>query len=151
MTEQLPQKDIKNFPEPYLVDRIGVMLGGRVAELTLLGNLSSGAANDLKEATKLATHMVSQFGMSKLLGSVYYQKGEEHVFLGREMGMPKDFNEAIAKLIDDEVRRIITEKEKEMVEFFNAHKDKLVALSDKLIVQETMYADEIKSVMGLSL
>lgn len=149
VTEQLPQKDIKNFPQTYLLDKIGVMLGGRVAERTLLGDLSSGAANDLKEATKLATHMVSQWGMSKLLGPVYYQKGEEHVFLGREIAMTKDFSEATAKLIDDEVRKIISEKEQEMFKLFASHKEELIALSDKLKIQETMYAKEIKTLVKL--
>ncbi len=148
MTEQLPLKDIKNFPQAYLLDKIGVMLGGRVAELTLLGDLSSGAANDLKEATSLATHMVSQWGMSELLGPVYYQKGEEHVFLGREMAMAKDFSEATAKLIDDEVRKIITEKEKEVSELFKAHQKEIVALSDRLVEKEMMYAEEIKSIVN---
>ena len=149
MTEQLPLKDIRNFPQPYLLDKIGVMLGGRVAELTLLGDLSSGAANDLKEATRLATHMVSQWGMSESLGPVYYQKGEEQVFLGREMAMPKDFSEATAQLIDDEVRRIITEKEKEILELFKVHKKEIVALSDRLVEKEMIYADEIKSLTNL--
>ncbi|RRS29922.1 MAG: cell division protein FtsH [Epsilonproteobacteria bacterium (ex Lamellibrachia satsuma)] len=149
MTEQLPLKDIRNFPKSYLLDKIGVMLGGRVAELTLLGDLSSGAADDLKEATKLATHMVSQWGMSKLLGPVYYQKGEEQVFLGREMAMPKDFSEATGKLIDDEVRKIITEKEKEVSKLFESHKKEIVALSDKLVEKEILYADEIKSIVNL--
>ena len=148
MTEQLPLKDIKNFPQPYLSDKIGVMLGGRVAELTLLGDLSSGAANDLKEATNLATHMVSHWGMSEILGPVYYQKGEEQVFLGREMAMPKDFSEATAKLIDDEVRRIITEKETEVLKLFKVHEKEIVALADRLVEKEMIYADEIKALTG---
>ncbi len=149
MTEQLPLKDIKNFPQVYLLDKIGVMLGGRAAERTLLGDLSSGAANDLKEATSLATHMVSQWGMSELLGPVYYQKGEDHVFLGREMAMPKDFSEATAKLIDDEVRKIITEKEEEVLKLFEAHKKDIIALSDRLVEKELIYADEINSLVDL--
>lgn len=147
MTEQLPLKDIRNFPQAYLLDKIGVMLGGRVAELTLLGDLSSGAANDLKEATSLATHMVSQWGMSEKLGAVYYQKGEEHVFLGREMALPKDFSEETAKLIDEEVRKIISEKEKKMLELFNAHTKDIVAISEKLIEKEVIYADEIRALL----
>jgi len=149
MTEQLPLKDIKNFPQDYLLDKIGVMLGGRAAERTLLGDLSSGAANDLKEATSLATHMVSQWGMSEKLGPVYYQKGEEHVFLGREMAMPKDFSEATAKLIDDEVRKIITTKEEEVMQLFKTHKNEIIALSDNLAEKELMYAEEIKALTGL--
>jgi len=149
MTEQLPLKDIKNFPQAYLLDKIGVMLGGRIAERTLLGDLSSGAANDLKEATSLATHMVSQWGMSELLGPVYYQKGEDHVFLGREMAMAKDFSEATAKLIDDEVRKIITEKEEELMKLFQTHKKEIIVLSDKLVEKELIYADEIKTLIDL--
>jgi cell division protease FtsH len=149
MTEQLPLKDIKNFPQPYLLDKIGVMIGGRVAELTLLGDISSGAASDLKEATNLATHMVSQWGMSELLGPVYYQKGEEQVFLGREMAMPKDFSDATAKLIDDEVRKIIREKENEVSKLFKEHKKEIVALSDRLVEKEMIYADEIKALTNL--
>ena len=149
MTEQLPLKDIKNFPQDYLLDKIGVMLGGRAAERTLLGDLSSGAANDLKEATSLATHMVSQWGMSELLGPVYYQKGEDHVFLGREMALAKDFSEATAKLIDDEVRKIITEKEEEVMKLFVKHKKEIIALSDRLAEKELIYADEIKALIHL--
>jgi len=149
MTEQLPLKDLKNFPQDYLVDKIGVMLGGRAAERTLLGDLSSGAANDLKEATSLATHMVSQWGMSDVLGPVYYQKGEDHVFLGREMAMPKDFSEATAKLIDDEVRKIITTKEEEVMKLFKTHEKQIIALSDKLAEKELLYADEIKDIVAL--
>ncbi|HEY9190554.1 MAG TPA: ATP-dependent zinc metalloprotease FtsH [Sulfurovum sp.] len=149
MTEQLPLKDIKNFPQAYLLDKIGVMLGGRAAEQTLLGDLSSGAASDLKEATSLATHMVSQWGMSELIGPVYYQKGEEHVFLGREMAMPKDFSEATAKLIDDEVRKIITTKEEEVLKLFAAHKKEIKALSERLVEKELLYLDEIKSIVSL--
>jgi cell division protease FtsH len=149
MTEQLPLRDIKNFPQAYLLDKIGVMLGGRAAERTLLGDLSSGAANDLKEATSLVTHMVSQWGMSELLGPVYYQKGEDNVFLGREMAMPKDFSEATAKLIDDEVRKIITEKEEEVLKLFAKHKKEIIALSDRLVEKELIYADEIKSLIHL--
>ncbi|HEY9130079.1 MAG TPA: ATP-dependent zinc metalloprotease FtsH [Sulfurovum sp.] len=149
MTEQMPLKDIKNFPQDYLLDKIGVMLGGRAAERILLGDLSSGAANDLKEATSLATHMVSQWGMSEVLGPVYYQKGEDHVFLGREMAMPKDFSEATAKIIDDEVRKIITTKEEEVMKLFKTHEKDIMALSDKLVEKELLYADEIRDIVAL--
>ncbi|MEA2048001.1 MAG: ATP-dependent zinc metalloprotease FtsH [Campylobacterota bacterium] len=149
MTEQLPLKDIKNFPHAYLLDKIGVMLGGRAAERILLGDLSSGAANDLKEATGLATHMVSQWGMSELLGPVYYQKGEEHVFLGREMAMPKDFSEATSKLIDEEVRKIIREKEEEILKLFALHKKDIIALSERLVEKELIYSDEINALVAV--
>ena len=87
--------------------------------------------------------------MSDLIGPVYYQKGEEQVFLGWEMAMAKDFSEATAKLIDDEVRRFISEKEKEMLELFKAHKKEILALSERLVEKEMIYADEIKSIINL--
>jgi cell division protease FtsH len=87
--------------------------------------------------------------MSEKLGPVYYQKGEDHVFLGREMAMPKDFSEATAKLIDDEVRKIITDKEEELLKLFESHKEQIVALSQKLVEKELLYADEIKTLTGL--
>jgi len=93
--------------------------------------------------------MVSQWGMSELLGPVYYQKGEDHVFLGREMAMPKDFSEATAKLIDDEVRKIITEKEEEVLKLFSKHKKEIIALSDRLSEKELLYADEIRKLVDL--
>jgi len=93
--------------------------------------------------------MVSQWGMSEELGPVYYQKGEDHVFLGREMAMPKDFSEATAKLIDDEVRKIITEKEEEVLKLFKTHKKEIIALSDRLVEKELIYADEIKALIPL--
>ena len=93
--------------------------------------------------------MVSQWGMSELLGPVYYQKGEDNVFLGREMAMPKDFSEATAKLIDDEVRKIITEKEEEILKLFATHKKEIIALSDRLVEKELIYADEIKALIHL--
>jgi len=87
--------------------------------------------------------------MSELLGPVYYQKGEDHVFLGREMAMAKDFSEATAKLIDDEVRKIITEKEEEILKLFATHKKEIITLSDRLVEKELIYADEIKSLIHL--
>ncbi|MCW8821999.1 MAG: cell division protein FtsH, partial [Sulfurovum sp.] len=78
-----------------------------------------------------------------------YQKGEEHVFLGREMAMPKDFSEATAKLIDDEVRKIITQKEEQIMKLFSKHKEEIIALSDRLVEKELMTVDEIRSLIHL--
>lgn len=143
-TEQLPKKDRRNFPQSYLLDKIGVMLGGRVSEQILLDELSSGAANDLEEATALAVHMVCQWGMSDEIGPVHYKRGEEHVFLGREMAMPKNFSEATAKLIDDEVRKLITQKEEEVTRLLNAHKEELILLAKELQERETMNKEEVE-------
>jgi len=84
-TEQIPEEEHYNLRQSYLHDRIGVMLGGRVAEKLVFGEVSSGAEEDLKQATRLARHMVTHWGMSEKLGPVAFRRGEEHIFLGREM------------------------------------------------------------------
>jgi cell division protease FtsH len=149
-TEQLPKKDMRNFPQSYLLDKIGVMLGGRASEKTLLDELSSGAANDLEEATALAVRMVCQWGMSDAIGPVHYKRGEEHVFLGREMALPKNFSDATAKLIDDEVRKLITQKEEEVIKLLNAHKKELILLAGELQERETMNKEEIETLLQRS-
>ena len=104
VTEQTPREDRYTFTESYLKDRIKVMLGGRSAEKIIYGEVSTGAQNDLKEATKLLRKMIGQWGMSEKLGPLGLSIGEEHVFLGREMGAPREFSEKMAELIDAEIQ-----------------------------------------------
>ncbi|MFZ3040627.1 MAG: hypothetical protein WA108_02370 [Thiobacillus sp.] len=105
-TEQIPEEERHNLRLGYLRDRIGVMLGGRVSEKVVFGELSSGASDDLKQATRLAGHMVGHWGMSDRLGPVAYRRGEEHVFLGREMAQQRDSSEHTAQIIDEEIRTL---------------------------------------------
>jgi cell division protease FtsH len=139
-TEQLPSEDRHNYPEPYVKTRLAVMLGGRCAEKLLLGNISSGAANDLEEATRLAKTMVAQWGMSDVIGPVHFRIGSEHPFLGYELTQEKDFSEATAQKIDDEVRRIISEAEaltdKTLADNKPALQSLVSALLDKATVDE---------------
>ena len=142
-TEQTPGEDRHNLTRSYLLDRITVMLGGRVAERVVFGDLTSGAEADLKQATQLARRMVCNWGMSEKLGPVAYRQGEEHVFLGREMTQPREFSEHTAEIVDNEIHDLIAGLEQRAVDLMEKHRDKLEALSGALLKSETLEASEV--------
>ncbi|QBQ55692.1 ATP-dependent zinc metalloprotease FtsH [Nitrosococcus wardiae] len=146
-TEQVPEEERHNLKRSYLLDRLGVMLGGRVAEKTIFGDVTSGAESDLKQATQLARRMVCQWGMSDKLGAAAFRRGEEHVFLGRELAQQRDFSEQTAQLIDDEIRHILDEVEKKTDNLMQKHRDKLEALAKALIETETLEANKIEKIL----
>jgi cell division protease FtsH len=147
-TEQMPEEDLHNLRESYLVDRIGVLLAGRVAERVVFGEVSSGAESDLKQATRLARRMVSQWGMSEKLGAAAFPRGEEHIFLGREMVQQRDFSEQTAQLIDDEVRALVSDCEQRVTALVEQHRPQLDALAQALLEHETLGADEVAALLG---
>ncbi|MFC6635219.1 ATP-dependent zinc metalloprotease FtsH [Microbulbifer taiwanensis] len=146
-TEQIPEEEHHSLRASYLRDRIGVMLGGRVSEQVVFKEVSSGAEEDLKQATRLARHMVSQWGMSEKLGPVAFRRGEEHIFLGREMAQQKDFSEHTAEIIDEEIVQLVCGIEKEVRALLEQHRDKLDALARALLEKETLEADEIQAIV----
>ncbi|MBC7193502.1 ATP-dependent zinc metalloprotease FtsH [Marinobacter sp.] len=147
VTEQTPREDRYTFTESYLKDRIKVMLGGRSAEKIIYGEVSTGAQNDLKEATKLLRKMIGQWGMSEKLGPMGLSIGEEHVFLGREMGAPREFSEKLAEMIDGEIQSKLLEMEKATVDFLKEHRNHLDALATVLLKKETLSAEEIDEIL----
>lgn len=130
------------------MDRIGVMLGGRVAERIVFGEVSTGAESDLKQATLLARRMVCRWGMSEKPGAVTFQQREEHVFLGREMAHSRDSSEYTARLIDEEVHSLIGGVEDNAESLLNKHRHKLDALADALLDAETLQPEEVRSVLA---
>jgi len=146
VTEQIPEEEHYNLQQSYLRDRIGVMLGGRAAELLVFGEASSGAENDLKQATRLARHMVTHWGMSDKLGPVAFRRGEEHIFLGREMTQQRDFSEHTAQIIDDEIRALIKDIAQEISTLLEEHRPQLESLASALLEEETLEADDIRSI-----
>jgi len=146
-TEQIPEEDRYNLRQSYLRDRIGVMLGGRVSEKIVFGEVSSGAEDDLKQATRLARHMVTHWGMSDKLGPVAFHRGEEHIFLGREMTQQRDFSEHTAQIIDDEVCSLVQGIEKEVMEILKQHRPRLDAVAEALLERETLEANDIQSII----
>jgi cell division protease FtsH len=146
-TEQLPEEDRHNFSRSYLLGRIAVMLGGRAAENIVFEDVSSGAGDDLKKATQLARRMVCQWGMSDKVGPVTFSQGEPHPFLGREMTEQRDFSEETARVIDEEVHRMILEMEEKGKEILASHRDKLDALADALLEHEILSREEIDEIL----
>jgi cell division protease FtsH len=150
-TEQMPEEERYTLSESFLRDRITILLGGRTAEKIVFGELSSGAEDDLKQATILARRMISQWGMSEKLGPVAFRRGEEHIFLGREMAQQRDFSEHTAQLIDDEVRELIGELEKKAQEVLSGHRKQLNALAEALLEKEILEADQIEALVATGL
>ena len=147
-TEQLPEEDRYNLSRSYLLDRIAVMLGGRAAEKLIFNDLTSGAGDDLKQATNLARRMVCQWGMSDKLGPVTYRQGETHPFLGREMTEHRDFSEETARIIDDEIRKIIRKQEVKAEDLLDSSRHQLDSLAEALLKHETMEKEEIDQLLG---
>jgi cell division protease FtsH len=149
-TEQIPEEDRHNLTRSYLLNRIAILLGGRTAEKLVFNDISTGAANDLKNATLLARRMVCQWGMSERLGAVTFRQGEAHPFLGREITEPKDFSEHTAQLIDEEVRRIVDEMEQRATELLKTNQKNLDTLAANLLERETLYKEDINRLLKIS-
>jgi len=146
-TEQLPGVERHNFKQNYLLARLSVMLGGRVAEQLIFGEVTSGAESDLEQATKLARRMVCRWGMSKKLGPVAFQRGQEHVFLGRELAENRDFSEHTARLIDEEICALVAECELTTQKLLDAHLPQLRRLAQALLEHETLNAAELNALL----
>ncbi len=147
VTLQMPLDDRHNYPEDYLLSRMAVMLGGRLAEEIVFGVPSSGAENDLTNVTKLARQMVARWGMSDKVGRLAYSVGEEHVFLGRELAQPRDFSEKTAAIIDDEMRRIVEDLYAQTEHLLRAHRAQLDQLANALLEQETLDGRELEQLL----
>ena len=148
MTEQLPAEDRYNVEEGFLLARLSILLGGRAAERVVYGSVSSGAQDDLRQATRLARRMVAQWGMSQALGPVSLRMGEEHPFLGREISEPRDFSEATAERVDGEIRRLLLEAEQRAVEHIGRHRAGLDGLVEQLLAREELAEREVEAILG---
>ena len=146
-TQSLPTDDKHTFSKEYILSKIGTLLAGRVAEKLVLNTVTTGAANDLEMATQLARKMVTEWGMSEKLGPVTFGKKEEHIFLGKEIGRPRDHSERIAELIDEEIRNIIHEQEQRIEKLLREHLPVLHKIAEKLLEKETLTGEEIRKIL----
>lgn len=151
MTEQTPGEDRHNFTQVYLQERISIMLGGRLAEQLVFSEVSTGAADDLKQATQLARRMVSQWGMNEALGPVSFPQSEEHPFLGRDIAEPRNFSEDTARRIDEEVVALIQKCEQQAAEILKLHSDELDCLANGLLEHETLESGDIERLLNWSI
>ena len=144
-THMLPEEERHTLPEEYLKDRIAVMLGGRTAEKELLGSVSSGADDDIKQATKVARAMVSRWGMSEAIGPVDLRQSDEHPFLGREFAQPRSFSEITAHEVDEAVSSLLRQAEERAAEAIRSHRAGLTRLVEELEAKETLGREAIES------
>ncbi len=147
-TEQIPDQDRHHLRESYLNGRITVMLAGRAAEQVVFGETSSGAEEDLQQATRLARRMVTQWGMSERLGPIALRRGEEHVFLRRELAQPRDYSESTAEIIDEEVSRRVGHLAAAATDILRRHRAQLEAVARALLANETLDREAIENVIA---
>ncbi len=147
VTEQLPGKDQYNLSKSYLLARLAVMLGGRTAEETVFKEITTGAENDLVEATKLARRMVTRWGMSEL-GLAAFQADEEQPFLGYELAADRDYSEATAARIDRAIQNLLEDRHDYARKLLHTHRDKLDALAEALLANETLTQAQLEEILG---
>ncbi len=148
VTQQLPEDDRYHYPKSYLENRLAVVMGGRVAERLVFGEVSTGAQSDLKAATDLAEKMVCQWGMSDRVGPMTFSRGEEHPFLGRKLAEEKSFSEAMAWRIDQEIGAFIHRAEGKAEEIIAANRPKLEALATALVEEETLDGKRVEEIVA---
>jgi cell division protease FtsH len=145
-TRSLPTEDRNLESKKRLTSDMVGMLGGRAAEEIMFDDITSGASSDIERVTKIARSMVTRLGMSEKLGPMVYGQKEELVFLGREISEQRDYSEAVAQEIDREVQRVVNEAYKTAKEILETHKDKLIAVAEKLLEVETISNEEFEAI-----
>ncbi|OQA41668.1 MAG: ATP-dependent zinc metalloprotease FtsH [Candidatus Omnitrophica bacterium ADurb.Bin314] len=150
-TVTLPEEDRTLQSLSFFLAELPVILGGRVAEQVIFGDITTGAHNDLQKATQIARQMVCRFGMSEKLGPMIFGKENGMVFLGRDLMEERNYSEETARLIDSEVKRIIEEAYAKAQKLLTENRDKLELLAKMLLEKETLDADEIRHIVGIPL
>ena len=146
MTIYLPDEDRSYLSRSYMLDRIAGLLGGRAAEQLVLGDISTGASNDISRATQLARKMVGTYGMSEQLGNVAFDAGHDEVFIGKSMAQTRPYSEKTAAEIDEEISRIIGEAYARCLAILEENRARLVTVAEYLLAHETMSAADFEAV-----
>ncbi len=148
VTMQLPQDERYNFSKTYLENNLAVLLGGRVAEELVFNQMTTGAGNDIERATKMARKMVCEWGMSETIGPLAFGGKGEEIFLGREFTQHKEYSEDTAKLIDEEVKKIVRDAYEKAKNIVKEHTTSLHNLAEALLERETLTGVEVEMVMN---
>ncbi|NQV14242.1 ATP-dependent zinc metalloprotease FtsH [bacterium] len=149
LTAQLPVDDRYNYSREYMDGMLAILMGGRVAEEVVLNQMTTGAGNDIERATSLARKMVTEWGMSDKMGPMTYGQKTEEIFIGRELGMHRDFSEDMAKKIDAEVRKIIDAAYKNAHDIIVKNKEILIEISDILLDKETIDGLQLDKILKI--
>jgi len=147
VTMQLPEDDKHTYPRQYLINNLAIMMGGRVAEEICLGEMTTGAGNDIERATETARKMVCEWGMSEKMGPLTYGSKEEQVFLGRDFNAQKNFSDETAKLIDLEVKSLVMGGYNTAVDLLTKNRESLEKVSLALLEHETLDLKEITEII----
>jgi cell division protease FtsH len=148
VTQQLPTEEKHNWTREQLEDRIAVCMGGRIAEEVTFGQISTGAANDIEQATEMARKMVCEWGMSDSLGPLTYGKKEEAIFLGKEFNRHQDYSEATALKIDAEIRRIVTDQYHRAQKILTDKGQILVRVAEALLEHEVLDGSQLRQLIN---
>ena len=149
MVQQLPEKDQYSYSKTKMLSRLVIMMGGRVAEELKFGakKVTSGASSDIAAATNLARSMVTEWGMSEKLGPVLYAENTGEVFLGKSVTQSRNMSEETAKLVDSEIKRLVTEAYDSAKQLLTEHKNDWEKLAEALVEYETLTGEEIKDLL----
>jgi len=147
VTMQLPEQDRYAYDRDYLLSRIAVLFGGRIAEEVFMNQMTTGASNDFERATQMARDMVTRYGMSDVLGPMVYAENEGEVFLGRSITKTTHMSESTMQKVDSEIRRIIDEQYALARNLLETHRDKVEAMTKALLEWETIDADQIEDII----
>ena len=145
MTISLPDEDRSYLSREYMIQQIVSLLGGRAAEQLVLGDISTGASNDIQRATALARRMVGTYGMSEKLGTVAFDTGSDEVFIGKSMGHTRPYSEKTAAEMDGEIRAIIDEAYQKAQDILRTYQKQLTEIAEYLLANETMTGDVFES------
>ena len=149
LTQQLPEDEKHTYPKDYLLSNIAILMGGRAAEEIVLNMQTTGAGNDIERASDLARKMVCDYGMNENLGPLAFGKGEEQIFLGREISQHRDYSELTAQKIDDEVRNIVNSAYEKASKLIKDNVDTLHTMAKALLEKETLDGKAIDEIMGI--
>lgn len=147
VTMQLPEKDHLSYSKDFALDRLAVMMGGRAAEEIIFNHTTTGASNDLEQATDLARKMVCKWGMSARLGPITYGENDEHPFLGRELSHSKNYSEHTAQLIDEEIKNIVNLAYERAKEVLLQNREALQNVTQALMEHEILDGPQIDAIM----
>ncbi|OGP95262.1 MAG: cell division protein FtsH [Deltaproteobacteria bacterium RBG_16_47_11] len=147
ITQQLPIDEKHTYPKDYLLNNIAIMMGGRVAEELVLNSQTTGAGNDIERSTEIARKMVCEWGMSEHLGPLAYGKKEEQIFLGREFAQHRDYSEDTARLIDNEIREIVTQGHERAKDIIQTNMTILQKLANTLLEKEVLDGNQIEAII----
>jgi cell division protease FtsH len=148
LTQQLPDEEKHNWTKEALDARIAVFMGGRIAEELTFDQITTGAQNDIEQATEMARKMVCEWGMSESLGPLTYGKKEEQIFLGKEFNRHQDYSEATAQRIDGEIKNVVTEQYERATRMLTENREALERIALALLEHEVLDARQLKQLIA---